>query len=236
VSGSEATAVSVLPSTSDRPRALGGVLVRREGWRLSWLGRWLVLGAAVLLFFVAERGVYPFLAITSGVSGDYLVVDGWIPPYTLNHAATEFAKGHFRKALVVRPVYDIPNKYESGRYATDFMANTLVEDGVPKERVIELFCSVVHKDRTYCTAQAVKEWLATNAPATGSIDVITLGPHARRTRLLYQRAFGGEVKIGVVAIPDRTYDPAHWWRSSEGVREVPFEALAYLYAKFLFHP
>jgi len=40
----------------------------------------------------------------------------------------------------------------------------------------------------------------------------------------------------VIALRTGRYDPAHWWRSSEGIREVPFEAIAYLYARFLFSP
>jgi len=65
---------------------------------------------------------------------------------------------------------------------------------------------------------------------------MTLGPHARRSRLLFQKAFGKEVKVGVISVEDRDYDPAHWWRSSEGVREVLGEAIAYFYAKFFFSP
>jgi len=35
---------------------------------------------------------------------------------------------------------------------------------------------------------------------------------------------------------EKGYDPARWWRSSEGVREVLFEGFAYVYAKCLFWP
>jgi hypothetical protein len=54
--------------------------------------------------------------------------------------------------------------------------------------------------------------------------------------LLFQRAFGRDDKVGVVALEEQDYDLAHWWRSSAGVREVPFEMVAYLYVKFLFSP
>ena len=68
------------------------------------------------------------------------------------------------------------------------------------------------------------------------LDLATLGPHARRSRLLYEKAFGPQVKIGIVALVNREYDPAHWWRTSEGVREVIGEGIAYMYARFLFWP
>jgi uncharacterized SAM-binding protein YcdF (DUF218 family) len=68
------------------------------------------------------------------------------------------------------------------------------------------------------------------------INVVTEGSHARRSRLLFQEAFGPEVKVGIIAFADPQFDPAHWWRTSEGVREVLGESIAYLYARFLFRP
>ena len=44
------------------------------------------------------------------------------------------------------------------------------------------------------------------------------------------------VKIGIIAAPNPDYDAKHWWRYSEGVREVTGEGLAYLYAKLFFYP
>jgi hypothetical protein len=69
-----------------------------------------------------------------------------------------------------------------------------------------------------------------------SLDLVTLGPHARRSRLLYEEAFGNKVKVGVIAIAIPDYDVKRWWRYSEGVREVIGEGIGYLYVKFLFWP
>jgi len=44
------------------------------------------------------------------------------------------------------------------------------------------------------------------------------------------------VEIGILSGRNREYDPQHWWRSSEGVKEVLSEGAAYLYARFLFCP
>ena len=40
----------------------------------------------------------------------------------------------------------------------------------------------------------------------------------------------------MVAIPANDFDERHWWRSSQGVRIVIGEVLAYGYARLLFHP
>jgi len=37
-------------------------------------------------------------------------------------------------------------------------------------------------------------------------------------------------------VPDKDYDPERWWRYSAGVRGVIDESVAYIYAKFFFHP
>jgi len=95
---------------------------------------------------------------------------------------------------------------------------------------------VEHKDRTYYSAVALKEWCASHHQALKSFDVVTLGPHARRSWLLFQKAFGSDARIGIIAVEDPAYEPGRWWASSEGFREVVGEGIAYLYARVLFHP
>jgi hypothetical protein len=68
------------------------------------------------------------------------------------------------------------------------------------------------------------------------IDVLTENLHARRTRLLFQKAFGRQVPVGVIAVPNPDYDSKHWWHYSDGVREVIGQAIAYAYARFFFYP
>lgn len=70
----------------------------------------------------------------------------------------------------------------------------------------------------------------------GSLNVVTENTHARRTRFLFQEAFGKNVKVGIIAVPNPDYDASYWWRYSEGVREVISEAIAYVYARLFFHP
>jgi hypothetical protein len=92
------------------------------------------------------------------------------------------------------------------------------------------------RDRTYSSALALREYFQTNAVAVKSFNILTEDVHARRTRLLFQEAFGREAAVGIIAVPDPDYDPHHWWRYSEGVREILGESIAWFYAVFLFHP
>jgi uncharacterized SAM-binding protein YcdF (DUF218 family) len=95
---------------------------------------------------------------------------------------------------------------------------------------------VAGRDRTYSAALALKEWFRTNNMTVVSVNVLTEDVHARRTRLLFQEAFGKTTEIGIIAVQNPDYDPDRWWRYSEGVREILGESIAYLYANFLFHP
>ena len=58
-----------------------------------------------------------------------------------------------------------------------------------------------------------------------------MGAHARRSRLLFAHALGDGFDVGVIPIVDRRFDPAHWWRSSAGVRVTIDETIAYAYAR-----
>jgi hypothetical protein len=97
--------------------------------------------------------------------------------------------------------------------------------------VYTVYCDVTRRDRTYHSALAAKQWLETQGWSGGGVMVATLGAHARRSRLLYCRAFGPNVPIGVIALEDRAYDPAHWWRTSEGLKEMISETGAFLYTR-----
>ena len=80
----------------------------------------------------------------------------------------------------------------------------------------------------------MRHWFETGNITAASLDVLTQGPHARRSRLLFRKALGEGFEVGVIAVADRRFDSAHWWRTSEGVRSVLGEFIAYLYARFFF--
>ena len=92
------------------------------------------------------------------------------------------------------------------------------------------------KDRTYGSAVALRNWLRNAYPELKQLDVLTLGTHSRRTRLLFQKALGDSIRVGIIAVQDRDFDPDRWWMSSSGFRTVLDEGIAYFYARFLFHP
>lgn len=211
-----------------------GMLVRKERWGLSLPGKLVLILALCLGGLGLVRGAYPFLAMTRPVSTDTLVVEGWLPPSVVQQLANRYVTKKYQQIIIPRGLFKGRTPYESGEFAGNYMAEALVQLGIPRERVHLVFFDSVKVDRTYHSALAAKKWCHEQGVSIDSMELVTLGPHARRSRLLFQKAFGHKTRIGVLALEDDQYDPQHWWRSSAGVREVPFELIAYLYAKFLF--
>lgn len=214
--------------------ALAALFVRRERWTLTWTGRLLTLSVVVALTIILGRGLCGFLAITSPVGGQILVAEGWMPVYAYREAAALFRKGGYRKIIVAESTREDEDAEPELRERSG--AEKLVYFGVPTDLVVTASSGEVHRDRTFHSAMAVKTWLQEQGLRTASIDVVTVGPHARRSRLLFEKALGDEFQVGIISIEDRRFDPNHWWRSSAGVRRVIDELIAYLYARTLFSP
>ena len=222
------------PKVGSAQKRVGGLLDRRECWRLTLTGWFVVMAMAVALGFVVPRTMYPFLAVTERMLGQVLVVEGWTPTEAIKEAAAEFQRGRYRQVLIVEGVPGTEAERAWSCEKSENIARLLVQYQVPPEIIRAIQYPVDERDRTYHGALAVKQWIAEHAPTTDSLDIATRGAHARRSRLLYEKAFGPGFRVGVVALRRGPYDPSRWWQSSEGIREVPFEAVAYLYVRFLF--
>ncbi|MFN0126421.1 MAG: ElyC/SanA/YdcF family protein [Verrucomicrobiales bacterium] len=216
---------------------LFGLINRRERWGLSARG-WLVgLITVVAGGWGLVVTVYPFLAVTERVPAEYLVVEGWIGRPAMEAAAAEFERGGYRWAISTGGPVD-----GLGHYINDFQttasvgADVLRAVGVPADRIQMAPARVHGNDRTFTAAVALREWLEEKQIDVRGMNVVTEEAHSRRTRLLYQMAFGESIPVGVISIPSADYDSRRWWESSAGVREVLAESIAYLYAKLIFRP
>ena len=239
---SRAARAPVLPPSAGtasptEPRlALAGLLVRKEGWRASLRGKLLLLAVVFCLGVVLQRRIYPFLAITDRLPGKYLAVEGWIQADGLLEAYAEFKGGGYHKILTTGTI--ARSEWNPGVRSTyaDWAASKYQRMGISNDGVEPVPCWVEHKDRTYSSALALKKWFQDRQITVRCINVVSQGPHARRTRLLFQKAFGNSVNIGIISLRDKEYDTAHWWRTSEGVRDIIGETIAYVYARIFFYP
>lgn len=222
--------------SSDDSRFLLGILKKRQRWGLSLRGR-LVIAAIFLGFFlVGILCTHPFLAVTDRTDADVLVVEGWLPNYALEECIAEFKSKPYRQLVTVGCQILTGVNVEEGEDQASYAAKRLVWLGLPQEFVRAAPSSVKYRDRTYASALALKRWFDVNSESVNAVNLVTLGPHARRSRLLFKKVFQGKVHVGIISIENREYDPGRWWQSSEGVKETISEALAYCYARLFFYP
>lgn len=211
-----------------------GLLRRRECLLPTWRG-WLVLaGILALTAFAALKSAYPFLAVQQPASGGVLVVEGWAPDYVMADALNELRRGGYKEIFVTGVPLEAGDVLFEHRTYAELGAATLLKLGADPATVQAIPAPAVRQDRTYTSAVTLKVWLFEHGIPFQSVNVMTFGAHARRTRLLYEKAFGPSTQIGVVSVADRSFDPQHWWRSSQGFRIVTGEAIAYVYARLLF--
>lgn len=228
--GSPVSRLNPSPDKSWKSAILAALFTRRERWTLTWAGRFVIMGFVTLLTVALGRGLCAFLAISSPVGGQFLVVEGWMPAYAYREAAEHFRKGDYRRIIDVG-AWDW-DAY--GERREHFGGEKLIRFGVPSDLIVTAHTDEVQQDRTFHAALTVKRWLQRQDLRTTSIDIVTVGPHARRSRFLYEGALGSEIKVGVFAVDDRRFDPTQWWRSSVGVRTTIGELIAYLYARLFF--
>ena len=185
---------------------------------------------SILLF------VHPFLAPIKSAGGGILVVEGWLPDYALKKAKERFQQGNYQ--LLVTTGGEIDKGYHLSEYKTwaELTASRLKSLDFPEDKIMT---APAHKnfkkDRTYHSILAVQRRLNKEGFNEASIDIVSLGAHARRSWVLSEKIFSS-VNVGVIAISPNEYDVSRWWLSSEGVRNVISESIAYLYARFIFSP
>jgi len=226
-----------VPSFNHSPRKLWGIFTRKERWGLSWRGWLIVFAGALLTFYVFLFCAYPFLAVTHRVDTNVLVVEGWIHEYAIRAALKEFQSDHYERVFTTGgPVEGTGGYINDYNTAASVGADLLRKNGLPNESLQMVPSRVMNRDRTYGSAVALRNWFRERNMPLPSINVVTEDLHARRTRLLFQKALGHDVAVGIIAVPNPDYEAKHWWRYSAGVKDVFAEAVSYLYAKFLFYP
>jgi hypothetical protein len=227
--------------TEKQPRKFfGGLLQRRECMLPTWRGWLLILLIGLGSAFVTATEIHPFLSsnvhTSNAMPGAVLVVEGWLPDYALDLAISEFKANKYSKLYVTGGPLEQGAPLSEFKSHAELGAAILVRKGLSSSTVQAVPASRIGRDRTYNSAVALKNWLRTQGISPTSYHIMSLGVHARRTRLLFEKALGKETPVDITAVEDAGYDPAHWWRTSDGVRTVMSEAISYVYARLFFSP
>ena len=212
------------------------LIVRKPCRRLTFWG-WLALLLLLVLLFRGWLGsVCSWLSQNRPVKAKTLVVEGWIEDYALRHAVDFYRKNKYRHMIItgltITQWRDYVTFKNTAQGAVAVMRGYGFKDTV-YQAVIPLSVTI---NRTYNTAVATRLLFERHPGFGKSFNVYSVGVHARRTHLMFERAFGNTYKIGIIADTDRTFDPEHWWRSSKGFRNVSNEFVAFNYVWAFFHP
>ena len=194
-------------------------------WRL-----WLCAGLTVIgLLLLTGRYLHGWLSVSEPApDARYLVVEGWVPDHALS-ATISLADD-----TQATRVFTTGIPLEHGSYLigwktyAEVAAQSLARLGMEPQRICPVPCADVKTERTRAMATALKAILEKEpVPDTGrKINLVTLGTHARRSRAIFRDVLGPAWEVGIVSIPSNSYDPALWYRQSQGAKSVITELTA----------
>ena len=192
-------------------------------WK-GWLLLFCVLVAPVIAWaWLGER----FLAHTERLAADTLVIESWIQPDALHAAAAEYRSGGYRHLVVTGGLMGSKGTLRRKSYSAQ-AERELVEAGIAKDAIIAAETPDVDNQRTHAAASAVRQTLQARNVHPVALNIFTAGAHARRSRLVFAKVFGSEVKVGAIAWTPSGRDAAvPWWRSSERTLTLLKETLGY---------
>lgn len=200
------------------------------------LAGWLVIALLLLGSIVfGALNLYPFLAINNPIAAELLVVEGWLPDQSLPAVGEHFQRAGCSRIITTGGPHNYGSELRDWPTYAEASYERLRRFGISASNLICVPAPDVARDRTYHSALALRRELDRRGD-TRSLNVVTLGPHARRTQFLFELALGDEREVGVIALEPARYRAEAWWRCSDGVRGVIDEWIAWIYAKFFFQP
>jgi len=210
-----------------------GLIHRQEVWVLTVQGWLITLGCITTLMLFLLTHVHSFLAVNSPIKADVLVVEGWIPDYAIEQAMVEFKRGGYKKLITTGVPVEIGSYLAQYKNSAEISAATLRTLGFEQDKIVVVPAPNVIRNRTYASAVALRQWLASSDSKIKSVNLYTFDVHTRRSWLIFKEALAPEIQVGVIAVKSYNYNPNQWWISSEGVRSIISEMIAYIYARFI---
>lgn len=170
-----------------------------------------------------------FFSLTHRLPAEVLVVEGWIGNDGIRAASLEFEGRGYK--YIVTTGGQTPDRQNPANYA-ELAEQELIGLGVPQERIVVAPTGEIEHERTFKSAVAAWRALQKRGIHPRAINVLTLGPHARRTRLVYGKVYAPATLVGMIAWAPAYYHTQPWWESNARtkcfLKEIvgyPFEVL-----------
>ncbi len=207
---------------------------RRTVWMPTlwgWLLVFALVGAGVGVTF---QYLHSFLAQRAPTDARVLVVEGWMDPRELDEVVRTVRISRYERILTTGG--PLQGWTETGDSTYAERTARYLKRRLPERFVVAISSTDVARNRTYATAIAVRDWITRSNGTVTQLDVFSWGPHARRSRKVYQLALGPDVSVGVLHVPPSQYRPEAWWLSSAGTEAVVKEVIGLLWVSCCFWP
>ncbi len=109
----------------------------------------------------------------------------------------------------------------------------VLENLVGRDSLVALETTWKTRSKTYTSALDVRKWIDGHVQGQVSVNVWTMGLHARRTWTSYRRAFGNTYPVGIISFPDPALSSGNWWKSPAGWKKVIRETFGQIYIFFV---
>jgi hypothetical protein len=188
------------------------------------LGSFIIVSASALIWLCVSGET--FFSLSRPLPADVLIVEGWIGSEGVRAAADEFRRGGYKYVVATGGLtgYRVDNNRLT--YA-EMTREELVQSGVPESQIIVSSIGGIEHQRTFNSAAAALASTHFAGIRPAAINVFTLGPHARRSRLIYEKVYAPDVPVGVIAFVPSEYDTGPWWLSTRRTKCLLKEAVGY---------
>lgn len=111
----------------------------------------------------------------------------------------------------------VKNNFNSN---AELARNRLISMGINPSQIIATQGETSVVNRTLTSALAFRDWLKqTNSDISG-INIVSMGAHARRTWMIYNRILKEKYPIGIISLPDYIYTQSRIYRLLKNIRET----------------
>jgi hypothetical protein len=123
----------------------------------------------------------------------------------------------------------IVNNFNS---VAELASNRLLSMGIDSAKVIAVPGEKVIINRTLTSALAFRDWIKATDIKIKGINIISLGTHTRRTWMIYNKILDEKYSIGIISLPDYSYNHSRIYRFFKTIRET----LGIIYYWFILLP
>jgi uncharacterized SAM-binding protein YcdF (DUF218 family) len=160
-----------------------------------------------------------------------LVVEGWVQDYAFESAAQEFRNGKYTWVITTGGPLQKGSQLSLYKSMAELSAAILKQKGIPEDRIIPLPHPAVKINRTLASAKEVENWFQLNKDML-SMNLISVGAHSRRSYRIFRKSLPNTIRLGIISIGDQNHDSDKWWTSSDGIRTIITETVAYIHCFF----